>query len=756
MRITGQKRWIAAVGVQMFIIGVFGSTRLLAQAPLPRVSAATPSAMPAGMAPAADPNTADPDAVTLLVGRSALVDVGSAISRVSLTSATIADALVTSPNQLLVHGKEPGSISMFVWSRAGGVRRYEIIVQRDLARLSDQMRQLFPGEPIQVHSNGKQVVLSGRVSSKEIADKAIAVAGGYVDKKEDVVTLLAAQPGPPSSQVMLRVRFAEVSRSAMTEFGMSFFSSPTGANNNIGRITTQQFSSPNMTDLAWSKVDTNFGSDVTSASGKINFADFLNIFLLNQKYDLGLLIRALQNRGLFESLAEPNLVAESGKEASFLAGGEFPVPVVQGTASNAAVSVEFKEFGVRLNFTPTVNGDRVHLKIKPEVSTLDYGNAVVLNGFRIPALSTRRTETELELRDGQTFAVAGLMNNQMQSTLQKIPGIGDIPILGHLFRSRAAQKNQTELVVMITPEILRENSPGVTTDLPRIPESFLPPLPQDKTRPLPPPAFGPQSRSLAADPQQPAPTTAQRVPPQNGSQPAMPAVDSAAAARSGQVTAPAAPATLAPAAPVPAPVTAPVAAPAMPPAASAPAPAMPGQPRQLDEAAIQAVVEQVAEKAAEEQAANASSEPSVATAAQPLDPKAQRAAAKQAEAEARRQAEEQRRLQKAAQEQAARDAKAAEKARKEEAKREAAARKEMERLAKEQAKREAAAASEKAKDQKPKSDEAARAEEDAKKQALALMQQDRQDEQRAIDAAAERLRVAEAQYQAELARRAQR
>ncbi len=145
---------------------------------------------------------------------------------------------------------------------------------------------------------------------------------------------------------------------------------------------------------------------------------------------------------------------QSGKEASFLAGGEFPVPIAQGSGANLAISVMFKEFGVRLNFTPTINGDRVNLKVRPEVSTLDFGNAVVLNGFRIPALSTRRTETEIELRNGQTFAIAGLLNNQMQSTMQKIPGIGDIPILGYLFRSKVASKEQTELVVMITPEIL--------------------------------------------------------------------------------------------------------------------------------------------------------------------------------------------------------------------------------------------------------------------------------------------------------------
>ena len=225
------------------------------------------------------------------------------------------------------------------------------------------------------------------------------------------------------------------------------------------------------------------------------------MFLLNQKYDLGVLIKALQNKGLFQSLAEPNLVAESGKEASFLAGGEFPVPIAQGSGANIGVSVQFKEFGIRLNFTPTVVGDRVHLKVRPEVSTLDYGNAVLLSGFRIPSLSTRRAETELELQNGQTFAIAGLMSNQMQTTMQKIPGIGDIPILGYLFKSKAAKRDQTELVVMITPEILPNNSPGVTPSLPKYPDTFMPPLSDlKKSYPAPAPAFTEPSRSQAANP----------------------------------------------------------------------------------------------------------------------------------------------------------------------------------------------------------------------------------------------------------------
>ena len=425
--------------------------------------------------------------VGLVAGRSMVIDVGAPISRVSLTSADVADAMVTSSSQLLLNGKVPGTISMYVWERSGALRLYEVVVHRDLDNLTQQLKQLFPGEAVSVHANGKDVVLSGRVTTKTVAEQVVNVAAGFA-AKESIISLLAVQPAPRVDQVLLRVRFAEVSRSAVTELGVSFFTSPTGINNVLGRVTTQQFDSPTFSEIGWTKESGKFGSAVTSAEGKLTFGDFLNVFLLSEKFDLGMMIKALSNRGLFQSLAEPNLVAESGKEASFLAGGEFPIPVAQGGSGNA-VTVEFKEFGVRLNFTPTVNGDRVHLKVRPEVSTLDFANGVQLQGFRIPALSTRRTETELELRDGQTFAIAGLIDNSMASTLQKIPGIGDIPIIGRLFQSKAARKDRTELVVMITPEILRENSPGVTNALPRVGERFLDPLPQDKSLVPPAPAF---------------------------------------------------------------------------------------------------------------------------------------------------------------------------------------------------------------------------------------------------------------------------
>jgi pilus assembly protein CpaC len=437
----------------------------------------------------------DASAVRVLVGRSTIVDVGSAIARVSLTSADVADAVVTSSNQLLVNGKMPGTISMYVWERTGGLHRYEVVVQRDLARLHEQLQRLFPGESIEAQSSGKGVVLSGRVTNKEVFDKAAVVAGGYVEKADEVVNMLQVMESTASNQVLLRVRFAEVSRSAITDLGASLFTGANGYKDVLARSTT---STP-----------APVFDNSTPGQEKLVFSDFLNLFMFDAKHQLGTVIKALQTKGQFQSLAEPNLVAESGKEASFLAGGEFPVPIAQGSGSNLAISVQYKEFGVRLNFTPVIHGDRVHLKVRPEVSTLDFANGVLLNGFRIPALSTRRTETEVDLMNGQTFAIAGLINNSMNTTLQKIPGIGDIPILGLLFKSKAANKDQTELVVMITPEILTRTSSGVTTSLPSTPEPFLSPLPAKKVVDPLPPAFTP-ARAGATNPA-PAPAPAPKT-----------------------------------------------------------------------------------------------------------------------------------------------------------------------------------------------------------------------------------------------------
>jgi pilus assembly protein CpaC len=449
---------------------------------------------------------AAPTSVHLLVGRSTILDIGASIARVSLTVPDVADAMVTAPTQLLIHGKQPGTISMFVWDRMGAITTYEVVVRRDLTALAEQVKQLFAGEAITVTGSGTDVVLSGTVSSKYVIDKAADVAAGYVEKKENVVNLLKQQEGVASNQVMLRVRFAEVSRQAVQELGASWFTGPGGFHDYVARVSTQQFAAPALegTRDSLQGIDKWGGGrdTVTATGGKATFSDFLNIFLFNNKYNLGTVIRAMQDKGLFQSLAEPNLIATNGKEASFLAGGEFPIPVVQSGQSGNAISIIFKEFGVRLSFTPTVlGGDLINLKVKPEVSALDFANAIVLDGFRIPALTTRKTETEVELRDGQTFAIAGLLNNTVTDTMRKIPGIGDIPILGWLFKSKAMSKAQTELVVMITPSIIRRGQMGVSEGLPSPVEPFM----DAPSKRLPPP--DPYVGSPRYPANQPAPGT---------------------------------------------------------------------------------------------------------------------------------------------------------------------------------------------------------------------------------------------------------
>ena len=450
-RATNERPATTAALVVAIIVILVAAPRAQQPAPTFAASAAAPAAAPAALMDA-------PTDVDLLVGRSTVLNVGAPIARVSLTVPDIADAMVTAPTQLLIHGKQPGTISLFVWDRAGAIKTFEVKVRRDLTPLIAHIKQLFPGEAIAVIGSGKDVVISGTVSSKYVIEKAADVAGGYVDKKENVVNLLKQQEGVASNQVMLRVRFAEVSRSALQELGGAVFSD--GNNDMFGRVTTQQFPAP-------------FFDQSAPMLGKtLVFSDYLNLFLFDAKNQIGAVIKALQGKGVFQSLAEPNLIALNGKEASFLAGGEFPYPIPQGNFG--AFTIQFKEYGVRLNFTPTVlGGDLINLKIRPEVSSLDFNNAVIIEGFRIPALSTRRADTEVELRDGQTFAIAGLMNNTALSSMRKVPGLGDIPILGTLFKSRAYQKDQSELVVMVTPIIVKRNAPGVSEGLPALVEPFL-------------------------------------------------------------------------------------------------------------------------------------------------------------------------------------------------------------------------------------------------------------------------------------------
>ena len=413
--------------------------------------------------------TATPQ-VKVTAGRSTILNTDFDVTRIAVTNPAVADATVVLPREILIDGKSPGTISLIVW---GGSQRmqYDLVVEQPVSSLEQQLHQLFPGEEVQVTNNAEAIVLTGRASSTQtmlrIGEIVRATAA-----KANVINMLQVPGGTDAQQVMLQVRIAEVNRRALTELGVSFFTGPTGAGDWIGRGTTQQFPSVEYKELERSEVTGPDGRSSLALSGKMEFSDFLNIFLFNTDWNVGSLIRALKQTGHFQSLAEPNLIAYNNREASFLAGGEFPVPIVN---SLGQVSVQFKEFGVRLNFTPTIAGDLIRLRVRPEVSELDFNNGVTLEGFRIPALSTRRAETEVELRDGQSFAVAGLIDNTAQTDRAAIPILSQLPVIGALFKSKAERQERTELLVLITPRLVRPLNPDEVPPLPTMPGRFLPP-----------------------------------------------------------------------------------------------------------------------------------------------------------------------------------------------------------------------------------------------------------------------------------------
>lgn len=391
--------------------------------------------------------------VSLTAGRSTVLAVDFDITRIAVTNPVIADAVVVAPREILIDGKAQGTISLIIWGD-GRRTQYDVAVDAPVSQLQQQLRNLFPGEDIQVTVNEEAITLSGRVSANAVMLKAGEIAE-KTSSKHKIINLLQVPGGIDTQQVLLQVRFAEVNRQALTEAGVSFFTGATGYKDWIGRSTTQQFSAPI------------FDEDKTT------FSDFLNLFVFNTKYNVGGLLKALQSRGFLQSLAEPNLIAYNGKEASFLAGGEVPVPIVQASNSGGAVTIYYKEFGIRLNFTPTIAGDVIRLHVRPEVSSLDFANGVTINGFRVPALTTRRAETEIELRDGQSFAIAGLMNNISQTDKAAIPVLGSLPIIGNLFKSKAARQQRTELMVLITPRLVKPLDPDEVPELPTESDQFL-------------------------------------------------------------------------------------------------------------------------------------------------------------------------------------------------------------------------------------------------------------------------------------------
>ena len=386
----------------------------------------------------------EPISVNVLVGQSRVINFDKPVGRFSVSNPDIAEAVLVAPNQVLVNGKAFGQVNFIAWEQSTGEYLvFDVFVRANLSLIDSQMRTLFPKDDIRLSQANGSVVMSGSVSDPKTAMQAQSVveAAGF-----KTVNMLAS-PVKNMAQVQLQVRVAEVSRNKLKDLGLSYAyqggSSGVYANSGAG--------------------PSSLGS-VTNGVLSGTLSSALNVFVMGG--NVMSMIRALQTQGAIRQLAEPNLIAMDGQQASFLAGGEFPIPMVQGGGDRSTVSVVFKEYGIRLNFKPTIiDEDHIRLELEPEVSTIDFSNGVKFDGFLIPALKTRRAKTGVELRDGQSFALAGLLDNNEVHSLSKVPVLGDIPVLGSLFRSKSFQKNETELMFIVTAQLVK---PMNRDDLPQM------------------------------------------------------------------------------------------------------------------------------------------------------------------------------------------------------------------------------------------------------------------------------------------------
>ncbi len=393
-------------------------------------------------------------ALHVFVGKSVVINMQTPISRILSSNPAVIDTLATSPTQVVVEGKAPGSSSLILWDSGGHSQILDVTVDVNVSRLKTAIEQTYPGQHINIQTDGAHLILTGTVSDTKIAEDVVKMASAY---SAGVVNSLTVAP-VHEQQILLEVKFAEVDRTKLQQFGINFLS--TGVGNTPGTISTGQFNAPTLQGQLKGVIP----GTVTGTSTSFQLNSLLNVFLFRPDLNLGATISDLENKNVLEILAEPNLLALNGQKADFLAGGEFPFPVVQGGANVGAVTIQFRPFGVKLDFTATVGADHViRMHIAPEVSTLDFTQAVQISGFTVPAISTRRAETEIELKDGQSFGIACLLDNRATVALSKIPGIGDIPVLGNLFRSRSINRSNSELMVMVTPRIVdpvQSNTPS--------------------------------------------------------------------------------------------------------------------------------------------------------------------------------------------------------------------------------------------------------------------------------------------------------
>jgi pilus assembly protein CpaC len=376
------------------------------------------------------------DSIHITVGRSVVLSSTNPLRRVYVGNPAVLQTFTSGENQVVMTAKAPGVSSMVVWEDSGGSRLYTVFADIDPQALRASLSDAFPGVDIHADTGEGKIFLTGSVATDAASDAVAKMALLYA---KEVVNSLKVIP-VHGKQVQLKLRIVEVDRTRLDQLGINIFA---GGRTSVATTTGQ------------------FASAVSNVASAVSVSNPMDIFLYNAKLNLGLTVQDLEQKQVLQVLAEPTLTTLSGLPARFLSGGEFPFPVVQGgTGNSTAISIQFRPYGVKVEFTPTVNADgSIHLKLSPEVSTLDYSNAVTISGFTIPALSTRRADTEVEIQDGQSFIVSGLLDHRTTEIMSKVPGIGDVPILGQLFRSKNLNHSVVELVIIVTASVVDPLAP---------------------------------------------------------------------------------------------------------------------------------------------------------------------------------------------------------------------------------------------------------------------------------------------------------
>lgn len=420
-------------------------------------------------------------ATHVTVGQSMFVNTKHRLTHVYITNPAVLDSYTASPNQVLITAKQPGLSSLIVWDEAGESQAYLISADVNVTRLRESLKQAMPNENLQVQGNEGHIVLTGMVSTDERAQAAVKLANLYSKEVSNALVTNSAD----IKQVRLKVRMVEVDRSKLEQFGFNFFSA---GGNNFAQTTTTQF--PSTINVQSSGSGSGTGTGSTAGGKSISVINPLNFLFYSSRFNVGATLQDMENKQVLQILAEPTITTLSGEPANFLAGGEFPFPVVQGGVGGlTSISVQFRPYGVKLSFTPQVNADgTIELKVTPEVSALDYTNAVTISGYVIPALSTRRADTQVVLKSGQTFAISGLLDRRTTDALGKTPGIASIPILGQLFKSKSFNHATTELIVLVTPTVVNPMADNPTEEEPTTAMPLLDPKVFDTTLPKEKPA----------------------------------------------------------------------------------------------------------------------------------------------------------------------------------------------------------------------------------------------------------------------------